>query len=233
MDSYKISFDDITTAAIVAGRYFSSEAHPSEWEECCRRIDAFAAARRLPLVMVMAQDMLDSFNYDQTLNTSAIVGLRVAVTKEPTPTRIELGAMREALERAQSVPWDEIRDLLPDRGNDRERFQREETQCWAASAGPLAGVLVAFGVPAKQDPWEEEPVEPGSPQTELPDLSFVAGKNMDQEREEQGIWGVRVAYGGDWEPKALDLGDAAHEARVAELGVLAPRAGYYFMTVYD
>ena len=117
-------------------------------------------------------------------------------------------------------------------GPDVDGLGDETVHLYLAATGPLAGGRVALGVPAR-DESELPAWSAGSPQSREPKLEYLAGKDMAQRWIDEGVWGVDLAYVGDWEYTSLDGALEQHEENLALLGVLAGDARYWLMACYD
>jgi hypothetical protein len=228
--SETINFTDVTTAAIVAGRSFFITRTAKSWKKLCKDLDRLAAELKLPLVVVVSTDF-SSVDPGDDVSAAARVGLLVAWTDGPEPELLDWDELRTSVDRTVAVPWGRVATLIgpiefPDSPLD------VDTKLWVVPTGPLAGCHVAFGIPA-EDESELPAWSPGSPQSIEPKLEYVAGKDMDQCKIDHGVWGMSILYTGDWESELLDISAAEHEVRVALLGSLTPRAGYYLMASYD
>jgi hypothetical protein len=221
-----LNFTDRTTAAIVAGRTGQVELDAAGMRGLCRQIDALAARAGLPIGIVVASDLAASLvgvAADEPAATTVAVGLLIAWTDRPDPEPVAWDELKTALERARALPWAELAALID---------LADDLAIWGCATGPLAGFHVAYGVPCR-DQAQEPSYRPGTPQAVDPALEMVAGKDMRQRWIDDGVWGVALAYNGDWCMTELPFDARSHAERVALLGNLAPRAGYYLMSCYD
>ena len=210
-----LSFTDVTTGVIVAGRLVTLERTTAEWRRVCEDLDRLASRLGVPLVIAVGQ-YLASFEDDEEIIASAVVGLLVASNDAPEPIEIDADLLRSALPRARELPWAEIVTLIGPQIDPPD----ETDHVYVTATGPQAGAHVTLGVR-------------GSAASPHPGLEHVAGKDMDQNRIDDGIWGVKIAYVGDWEYSAIDGAIAKHDENLARLGGAAPNARYWLMACYD
>jgi hypothetical protein len=217
--SEAINLVDVTTAALVCGRGFSLNRSTSEWEELFAHVDALAREIGLPLVAVVGNDFSSMDDVEEAFPGSGVIGLLVAATDDPTPLEVAWSSLSSAKERAASIPWERISTLV-------EASLEPELDVWLLATGPLAGGHVAFGVLARDE-------SSGGPQAREPGLAFLAGKDMNQRRVQNGVWGTTATYTSDWAVMPLDVTPEAHEKRMKSLGSLGPEARYYLMSSFD
>lgn len=215
-----MAFNDtnVPAAALVAGRTFSSSRSKQAWRELCEVLD------QVGLTLVLQTDFPNASDAEP-LDASAIVGFKVETTDSPFPKAVSLVALNTSLQLARRFEWKGVETLIGE-------TLSEVPQLWAAPTGPLAGVFVAFGVPAR-DESEDLEWSAGSPQSHEPNLDFVVAKDTSQRTVSEGIWGVRVLYAGDWCAEPLDVSEEVHAHRVAALRTLGADARYYVMSSFD
>ena len=219
---------DVTAAAIVAGRVFMTERTAAELLSMCEAVDGLSRQLDLPLGVVIGTQVAN-FEPDETLIASVVVGLVVAATDAPEPEPVDTELLRSAASRAAELPWAKIDALVGP--FDFDGPPDPEIHVYAAGTGAQAGVHVAYGVIAR-DESEAPAFSPGSPQSREPALAYVAGKDMEARRVEEGVWGVPIAYAGDWEYTAIDRAIEATEEYRGRLGSLGSDARYYLMPCF-
>lgn len=233
--SVDLNFTQITTTAIILGQSFFTMRTRERWKKLCEDLDRLGNELDLPLALLVSTDLswpgFSRPKAGEEIDAGGLVGLLVASTDDPYPYEVPWGAFEAALDRTASVPWGRIAELIEPIAYPGSPLDGD-TKLWAAATGPLAGGYLAFGVPADD---ESELLEwsAGSPQSKEPNLAFVAGKDMNQRRVERGVWGIRIAYNGDWGASTLDLSSVARAQHIACLGTLGRDARYYLMACYD
>lgn len=229
MGSVTLNVTDSTTAAIVAGRRYCLERTIGDWKRLCADVDALGEKLGVSLAIVVGTH-LGAFGDGDEVIANATVGILVAATDAPEPRQVDTELLQGALTQARALPWADIDTALgPDIDDPREDVP---THVYLAATGPQAGAHLAFGVPAR-DESELSEWSAGSPQSRLPDLEWVAGKDMNQHWIEDGVWGVKIAYVGDWECAVVDEALEAYERNRARLGALATDACHWLMACYD
>ena len=211
MKSADLNFTDVTTAALVAGREAIIATTAGELEELFSRADA------LGLVVCLGTDVSRELENDERIECGAVVGVLVASADHPAPGEVDRAALDAALTRAKALDWAEVHEQL---GLSPDELITPPDGVWLTAMGPLAGALLAHGVPASYDESRDTAWAPGSPQAREPTLEFTSGKDADQRALTDGIWGKRLAYAGDWASA-----DVTTAVRVAgQVGGLAPGA---------
>jgi len=197
-------------------------------------MDELASRVKLPLVVAIATDFSSySCHHEDPdwLPFSAVIGLLVTATDAPCPCPVDFALLEQTVGRSNSLPWDEVKALLgpiDERGSELDT----ESRLWAVATGPLAGLSLAFGVPAVA-PGESLEAPADGPRAREPALEFLAGRDIEERRVNEGIWGVPIARNGDWEYGTVDATPSAHQRHLAKLGTLANDARYYLMACCD
>lgn len=219
MKSADLNFTDVTTAALVAGREAVIATTAGELETLFSRADA------LGLVVCLCTDVSRELADDEPIECGAVIGVLVASVAHPEPGEVDRAALDAALTRAKALDWGQVHRKL---GLSSEALITPPDALWLTATGPLAGGLLAHGVPASYDETRDTEWAEGSAQAREPTLEFTSGKDSDQRALTDGIWGKRLAYVGDWATADVTAAVRAPGA----LGSLTGEARLWLMASY-
>ncbi len=218
MNAKALNLTSVTTAVLVAGRTCMFDRRAKELVMVCERVDALAAELGVPLVVVFCTDLPTSCDNPDPSPCSAIVGLLVAAAAHPEPKPVDAAALETALSRADALRWQEIRGVLGELDGDLDT----ESHLYLCATGPLAGGVLAYGVPGSAD--DERHSAQGV-------LEFCSGKDSEQDWLTEGVWGMKIEYVGDW---GYDWSNVERAVRDEGLRQLLPEgAGFHLMAAYD
>ncbi|MDC3962132.1 hypothetical protein [Polyangium jinanense] len=219
---HEVSFDEETEGVLVAGKRFSASGMTrKQLGEFAKHVEAVAAKSGHAVTIVASGDLTDTGPApDDTVYTEVHIGLEGGRGGTDGPETISRDVALHVLEKAKAVPdevWAAIGEKLE--GREREAWDEASVSMYFTCVGPLTAATLAFGVLGTEDGEG-----PGK---------YMRGVNMEQEAHEEGVWGLKVTYVQYESPESeeVDLGDAAHDERVRELGV--EHARYFIIARYD
>lgn len=209
-----------TRGVLVAGRtYDLSDFTRAQVAALCEAIDVIAEQRGAPIVAVPADaDLTDGPSQgDDQVYCSAFVGVLVAEGGTYEPLLVTRDAMLAGLHRARAIPgavWAEITAAYDEAGGQQE--SEDEIVLRLGCTGEMPVAKLAFGQLGAKD------AALGG--------AYLHGQGPDQSPHEVGVHGILVAvcsYDSSADP--IDVGDAAHRARVAQ----SPEGAYHLIAQQD
>lgn len=226
-------------AHLVVGRAVNlDEVTVDDLRAVCERIDAWAATTGSLAQFVVSGDFTET-GVDEITGTG-VLGVPVLTVEDDLGRwPVELEAVDEAVTRSEHLPWEQLLALLPAGWT---TGTRAGVFPYTAATGPLAGVVLAYGVPVQgPDPWaldyrpDAEVVLAEAERAAEPSLALVEVCNTGQHVRAERVYGIEVVARSYWAgpTQRVDLSLAARARHRAELGVLADRAGYYLLCHYD
>ena len=207
---------------LVAGRALDlSDFTRPQVVALCEAIGAIAERRGAPVVAVPADvDLTDDSSPgpgDGPVYCRAFVGVLVAEGGTYEPLLVTREVMLAGLRAARAVPgevWAEITATYREAGG--RQASEDEILLRLCCTGGFPEAKLVFGQLGAED------AALGG--------TYLHGQAQDQRPHEIGVHGIWVAgcsYDTSAEP--IDVGDAAHDARVAE----SPKGAYYLIAQHD
>ncbi|MBV9379520.1 MAG: hypothetical protein JOY82_23300 [Streptosporangiaceae bacterium] len=247
MDSRKLTYAEFPSAYLVAGRRLAGRFTDNGFDEFCGWLDEIAAEVNEPLVVIPAGNFCGTGSrISETSMLSCALGLLVASADTEhvsSTTGEDIVAM---VGRAKTLPWERITELVSFSGCDGPKGLQDELALYATATGPLAGVMIGYGVLVALRPEDEEwdyDVDeeqefvsgPNSVAAIVPGLSIMRGNLLDQSPQPNAIYGVTVeqAFYDEPRPVSVDVSAKAHASRVAALGELSAQSAYHLIAHYD
>lgn len=246
--SAEMTFTELSTPLIVAGKQLVVGVTPEVLRELCERVDAFAKKRDLKVVLVAQTP--PSWPAEGVMGRALVIGRLIAIGNHHGLTKLSVNDLRKGLTEAEALPWAELMPLLSDDRLtsptesdwecDAEPDDRVELRVFAT--GALASGMVGFGVPKRDPDYDrdsdvDEDVDVDEDLDEdLDDAEEVWGQDMDQKRQPRLVYGSYVGicdFHDNEGPAVLDVSPRAHKDRTGRLGRLAKKAGYYLLGRYD
>jgi hypothetical protein len=212
--------ESATRGVLVAGRaYDCSGLTRARVVALCEAVDAIAERSAAPIVAVPADvDLTDEASADdEPVYCRVFVGVLVAEggTFEPLP--VTRDAMLAGLHGARSVPgavWAEVSAAYREAGG--QQASEDDLVVRLGCTGGLPEAKLVFGQLGAED------AALGG--------TFLHGQAQDQRPHEVGVHGLVVAVCSyDVSADPIDVGDAAHAARVAA----SPKGSYYLIAQHD
>jgi hypothetical protein len=243
----EMTYTDETSSYLVAGRVLEAEFSEGGFAEFCGWLDEVAAEAGQPIVVVPAGNFGSSgIEFSEGGLAYCALGVLIGSTDTTQLTSLAYNDLLSGVAQAEALPWDRIAEVVAFGERDGEKELNEVLGLYATATGPLAGVVVGFGVPVMlRDP--DEGWEPGldverrfldDPTTvaaTVPGLAVVGGNGTDQTRQSTATYGVEVAselYDGRL-PAPVDISAAAHADRMRRLAQLSDQSAYHLMAHYD
>jgi hypothetical protein len=246
-----LTFSKEATPVLVAGKHLTMTASPTSLAAFQKRVEAIGAKIDAPLVAVASGDFTEETGspLDEEVYLSIVIGRAIAAGHAYAPTPVAFEAIDSASRRVAAIPeaiWREIAEAASEADDhERTRLVAEPAKLFCTAAGPLAGVLFAFGVAcfsgASDDLGDPDPDPDAAGEADdapakiVPGLALVVGTDPDQCGQETGVYGVDLGgatYDGGL-PHALEIDAAAFEEHTRKLGALARRASYFLIGRYD
>lgn len=242
MKSKELAFTSDSEAFLIAGRRLVTELDTEQFDRLCTAVDRLADDLGQPLVVLPEGDFTETgVPVSDRAGLYCAVGLLVLRADSYSHETITHDDLTAALDRARSLPWATIADLVAA----GDQWLAEDIALYLTACGPLAGGLVGHGVlvtlrELDELTWNEDDEQnflddQDGPAATTPGLDLVRGNMMGQEPHYDAVYGVQVAralYDGSL-PVAVDVSAAAHQARLERLGDLAARSAYHLIGHYD
>lgn len=251
VNSREFAYTDDTSAYLVAGRRLTGPFSDNGFDEFCGLLDQLARELDQPLVLLPEGNFGGSgVAISEAGLLSCALGLVVSRTDTKHIGSVTHQDMIAAVARAEALPWDKLGELISSSEKDGPRRLDDGMALYATASGPLAGVMVGYGVPVDlrrvvdeddedEDDWDDEDDlffdETTGVASVVPGLRLIQGNLMDQTPQPDAVYGVEVARALYDQPKpiALDISDAAHADRVDKLGELSAQSAYHLIAHYD
>lgn len=243
-NSRKLAYATEPTAYLVAGRAFFGDLGEAEFDRLCSGVDELAQRLGQPLVVLPEGDRTETGVPIAGNHMGYVLGLLADHALTYTQ-RVDHEKLRAAVAAAGELPWPDLVKLAPQTDDIIARLAQEPA-LYLTACGPLAGGMMGYGVVTDLECywddgyWHEEDetrfrVEEDGLAAQVSGLDLVRGNDTEQVPQAEAVYGVWVAKA-LWDmnlPVSVDISPTAHRERVAKLGSLADRAGYYLIGHFD
>lgn len=232
LTSIDIVFASESCAHLVVGRsYHLAGTAVGTFRDACHRVDAWAAANGVAVVLLTSGDFSDATGpaADAHVTGTCVVGFPVLTVDEALGTwQVDPVVVDAAVVRARGLRWDDVSALLAGCGAG-DAALLSDIGVYTVATGPSSGVVLAYGVPltGTSSPYGSSATAPARPA-----LAVVAAGGADHRPRARRVYGITIIARSHREgpTELVDLSPAARRRHRARLGALADQSSYQLMS---